>query len=49
MRGSVPSPRYSPVCNVLRQWKTRSSLFIESTDFMIHVYRPLEVGVVLTQ
>ena len=22
MRDSVPSPRYSPVCNVLRQWKT---------------------------
>ena len=22
MRDSVPSPRYSPVCNVLREWKT---------------------------
>ena len=42
MRDSVPSPRYSPVCNVLRQWKT--SLIptyrvydstIESTDSMI--------------
>ena len=22
LRDSVPSPRYSPVCNVLRQWKT---------------------------
>ena len=22
MRDSVPSARYSPVCNVLRQWKT---------------------------
>ena len=22
MRDSVPSPRYSPVCNVLRRWKT---------------------------
>ena len=22
MRDSLPSPRYSPVCNVLRQWKT---------------------------
>ena len=22
MRDSVPSTRYSPVCNVLRQWKT---------------------------
>ena len=30
MRDSVPSARYSPVCNVLRQWKT--SLIIESVD-----------------
>ena len=22
MRDSVPGPRYSPVCNVLRQWKS---------------------------
>ena len=22
MRDSIHSPRYSPVCNVLRQWKT---------------------------
>ena len=22
MRDSVPSPRYSSICNVLRQWKT---------------------------
>ena len=22
MRDSVPSARYSPICNVLRQWKT---------------------------
>ena len=22
MRGSVSSARYSPICNVLRQWKT---------------------------
>ena len=22
MRDSVPSPRYSAICNVLRQWKT---------------------------
>ena len=21
MRDSVPTPRYSPICNVLRQWK----------------------------
>ena len=94
MRESVPSARYSPICNALRQWKTslipiyrvyrlydnkkknakwryftsrgahvncaiiiflgrdippfvmycvngkpRSSLFIESTDFMIYTYR----------
>ena len=30
MRESVPIARYSPVCNVLRQWKT--SLIIESVD-----------------
>ena len=22
MRACIPNPRYSPVCNVLRQWKT---------------------------
>ena len=38
MRDSVPIPRYLPVCNVLRQWKPRSSLLIESTDSMILVY-----------
>ena len=32
MRDSVPSPRYSPVCNVLRQWKT-------SLIFTYRVYR----------
>ena len=35
MRESIPTARYSPVCNVLRQWKTSSSLLIESTDSMI--------------
>ena len=35
MRDSVPSRSYSSVCNVLRQWKSRSSLLIESTDSMI--------------
>ena len=35
MRDSVPSARYSLVCNVLRQWKPRSSLLTESTDSMI--------------
>ena len=36
--GSVPSGSYSSVCNVLRQWKSRSSLLIESTDSMIYLY-----------
>ena len=35
MRESVPTARYSPVCNVLRQWKTSLILLIESTDSMI--------------
>ena len=35
MRDSVPSGSYSSVCNVLRQWISRSSLLIESTDSMI--------------
>ena len=35
MRDSVPSGSYSSVCNVLRQWKSRSSLLIESTDSMM--------------
>ena len=43
MRESVPTARYSPVCNVLRQWKTSLILTyrvyrlydIESTDSMI--------------
>ena len=34
MRDSVPSGSYSSVCNVLRQWQSRSSLLIESTDSM---------------
>ena len=33
MRESVPTARYTPVCNVLRQWKT--SLILKSTDSMI--------------
>ena len=36
MRDSVPSGSSSSVCNVLRQWKSRSSLLIESTDSMIY-------------
>ena len=38
MRDSVPSGSYSSVCNVLCQWKSRSSLLIESTDSMIYIY-----------
>ena len=38
MRDSVPSGSYSSFCNVLRQWKSRSSLLIESTDSMILIY-----------
>ena len=38
MRDSVPSGSYSSVCNVLRQWQSRSSLLIESTDSMIEVF-----------
>ena len=42
MLDSVPSPRYSPVCNVLRQWKTSLiptyRVSIESTDSMIDEY-----------
>ena len=38
MRDSVPSGSYSSVCNVLRQWQSRSSLLIESTDSMILVF-----------
>ena len=35
MRESVPSPRYSGICNVLRQWKTSLiPILIESTDSM---------------
>ena len=32
MRDSVPSPRYSPVCNVLLQWKPSLTPIIESVD-----------------
>ena len=36
MRESVPTARYSPVCNVLRQWKT-------SLILTYRVYRLYEV------
>ena len=42
MRESVPTARYSPVCNVLRQWKT-------SLIFTYRVYRLYDLcGHVLT-
>ena len=53
MRDSVPSGSYSSVCNVLRQWKSHSSLLIESTDSMIEstdsmIYTDSEI-IVLTR
>ena len=36
MRDSVPSARYSPVCNVLRQWKT--SLIPTYTVYRLYAY-----------
>ena len=36
MRDSLPSPRYSPVCNVLRQWKT--SLIPTYRDYRLYDY-----------
>ena len=48
MRDSVPSGSYSSVCNVLRQWKSCSSLLIESTDSMIYFNKmKKEVGMLL--
>ena len=44
MRDSVPSPRYSPVCNVLRQWKTSLILtyrvyrLYDSNIYLIFLY-----------
>ena len=54
MRDSVPSARYSSVCNVLRLGESRSSLLIESTDSMIppynhtHTFHPLSTIVIHT-
>ena len=46
MRESVPTAIYSPVCNVLRQWKTSLILTLESTDSMIYAKkRPNTSGV----
>ena len=41
MRDSVPSPRYSTICNVLRQWKTSLIPTYKVSDYdiiYIHVY-----------
>ena len=41
MRESVPSARYSPVCNVLRQWKTSLILtyrVYRLYDIYIYIY-----------
>ena len=35
MRNSVPSARYSPICNVLRQWKTSLIPIYRVYDSMI--------------
>ena len=35
MRESVPAARYSPVCNVLRQWKTSLILTYSMDDIYI--------------
>ena len=40
MRESVPTARYSPVCNVLRQWKT--SLIL--TYRVYRLYDTVETG-----
>ena len=36
MRDSLPSARYSPVCNVLRQWKT--SLILTYRGYRLYDY-----------
>ena len=39
MRDSIPSMRYSSVCNVLRQWNiSLIPILIESVDSMIYIY-----------
>ena len=42
MRGSVPSARYSPICNVLRQWKT-------SLIPIYRVYRLYDISAVVSK
>ena len=44
MRDSVPSPKYSAICNVLRQWKTS---LIPTYDYSSKcLYRPMYVAIV---
>ena len=42
MRDSLPSARYSPICNVLRQWKTSLipiyRVYTDSMIICIHAY-----------
>ena len=45
MRESVPTARYSPVCNVLRQWKT--SLIL--TYRVYRLYDTTKIGIMLLQ
>ena len=47
MRDSVPSGSYSSVCNVLRQWQSRSSLLIESTDSMIIIIKIIIIIIII--
>ena len=42
MRESVPTARYSPVCNVLRQWKT-------SLILTYRVYRLYDIYIIMTK
>ena len=46
MRDSVPSPRYSPVCNVLHQWKTSlipTYRVYQLYDFYSYSYSPVDL------
>ena len=45
MRDSVPSPRYSAVCNVLRQWNT--SLIPTYTVYRLYDKFTLDITVAL--
>ena len=45
MRESVPTARYSPVCNVLRQWKT--SLILTYRVYRLYDYDTIYTGLLL--